>query len=152
VRQPLILREAAELRIALRIPAVAVLAAVLMVGGAHGGETWVQVPGVKPGVRFEVDAESVTTRGGRVEFWERVEYEKPTIKDDASLRLIKVKKVLRVMDCQAHTQGFREAMAFSTDARLIEHIMLGRAGMTMTPIPPGTIAAWQLAWACKAER
>jgi Surface-adhesin protein E len=132
--------------------AVAVLAAFVTVGGAQGGETWVQVPGVKPGVRFEVDAESVNARDGRVEFWERVEYEKPAIKDDASLRLIKVKKVLRVMDCQAHTQGFREAMAFSTDARLIEHIVLGGAGITMTPIPPGTIAAWQLAWACKAVR
>jgi hypothetical protein len=27
--------------------------------------------------------------------------------------------------------------------------MLGGAGITMTPVPPGTIAAWQLAWACK---
>jgi Surface-adhesin protein E len=140
------------LRIVLRMLAVAVVAAVVMVDGARGGETWIQVPGVRPGVRFEVDAESLITRAGRVEFWERVEYEKPTIKDDASLRLIKVKKVLRVMDCQAHTQGFREAMAFSTDARLIEHIVLGGAGINMTPIPPGTIAAWQLDWACKAVR
>jgi hypothetical protein len=132
--------------------AVAVVTAVVMVGAVRGGETWIQVPGVKPGVRFEVDAESVNVRGGRVEFWERVEYEKPTIKDDASLRLIKVKKVLRVMDCQARTQGFREAMAFSTDARLIEHILLGGAGITMTPVPPGTIAAWQLDWACRAVR
>jgi Surface-adhesin protein E len=132
--------------------AVAVVTAVVMVGGVRGGETWIQVPGVKPGVRFEVDAESVNVRGGRVEFWERVEYENPTIKDDASLRLIKVKKVLRVMDCQARTQGFREAMAFSTDARLIEHILLGGAGITMTPVPPGTIAAWQLDWACRAVR
>ena len=123
-----------------------VLAATACV--AHAAENWIQVPGVKRGILFEVDAESVIARGGRVEFWERVEYEKPSIKDEASLRWIKVKKVLRVMDCKAHTQGFREAMAFSTDARLIEHVMLGGAGINMTPIPPGTIAAWQLDWAC----
>jgi hypothetical protein len=140
------------LGIVLRMLAVAVVAAVVLVDGVRGGETWIQVPGVRPGVRFEVDAESLVTRAGRVEFWERVEYEKPTIRDEASRRWIKVKKVLRVMDCEAHTQGFREAMAFSTDARLIEHILLGRAGIDMTPIPPGTIAAWQLAWACKAAR
>ena len=87
-----------------------------------------------------------------MEFWERVEYAKPSIKDEASLRMIKVKKVLRVMDCADRTQGFREAMAFSTDARLIEHVMLGGAGITMTPVPPGTIAAWQLDWACKVAR
>jgi hypothetical protein len=118
------------LGIVLRMLAVAVVAAVVLVDGVRGGETWIQVPGVRPGVR--------------------VEYEKPTIRDEASRRWIKVKKVLRVMDCEAHTQGFREAMAFSTDARLIEHILLGGAGIDMTPIPPGTIAAWQLAWACKA--
>lgn len=121
-------------------------------GVARANENWIQVPGVKPGLRFEVDAASVINRGGRVEFWERVEYEKPSIKDEASLRLIKVKKVLRVMDCQARTQGFREAMAFSTDARLIEHIMLGGAGISMAPVPPKTIAAWQLDWACKVAK
>ena len=130
--------------------ALAVLAATA--GAAHAAEKWVEVPGVKPGVRFEVDAESVSVRGGRVEFWERVEYEKPAIKDEASLRLIKVKKVLRVMDCKARTQGFREAMAFSSDARLIEHVMLGGAGIQMSPVPPGTIAAWQLDWACKLAK
>jgi len=57
-----------------------------------------------------------------------------------------------VMDCKARTQGFREAMAFSTDARLIEHIMLGGAGISMAPVPPKTIAAWQLDWACKVAR
>ncbi len=128
---------------------VAVAAAASAV---HAAENWVQVPGVKPGVRFEVDAESVISRGERVEFWERVEYAKPSIKDEASLRMIKVKKVLRVMDCEARTQGFREAMAFSTDARLIEHVMLGGAGIAMTPVPPGTIAEWQLDWACKVAR
>jgi hypothetical protein len=127
-------------------------AAAATAGAVHAAENWIQVPGVKPGVRFEVDAESVLSRGGRVEFWERVEYTKPSIKDEASLRLIKVKKVLRVMDCEARAQGFREAMAFSTDARLIEHVMLGGAGISMTPIPPGTIAEWQLDWACKVAR
>ena len=134
---------------------LAILAAAAGIGHAaegHAAENWVQVPGAKQGVRFEVDAESVISRGGRVEFWERVEYEKPSIKDEASLRFIKVKKVLRVMDCEARTQGFREAMAFSTDARLIEHVMLGGAGISMTPVPPGTIAAWQLDWACRIAR
>ncbi|MGB8436489.1 MAG: surface-adhesin E family protein [Burkholderiales bacterium] len=121
-------------------------------GAAHAAENWIQLPGVKPGVRFEVDAESVIGRGERVEFWERVEYATPSIKDEASLRLIKVKKVLRVMDCKARTQGLREAMAFSTDARLIEHVMLGGAGISMSPVPPGTIAEWQLDWACKVAR
>lgn len=106
------------------------------------------VAGAKPGIRFEVDAGSIVRRGDRVEFWERVEYEKPTIRDEASLRLIKVKKVLRVMDCKARTHGFREAMAFSLDARLIEHVLHGGAGIHMDPVPPRTIAAWQLAWAC----
>ena len=129
---------------------LAVLAATAWV--AHAGENWIQVPGAKRGIHFEVDAESVIARGGRVEFWERVEYEKPSIKDEASLRWIKVKKVLRVMDCKARTQGFREAMAFSTDARLVEHVMLGGAGITMTPIPAGTIAAWQLDWACEIAK
>jgi len=131
---------------------LALLAAATGIGHAaagHAAENWIQVPGAKPGVRFEVDAESVISREGRVEFWERVEYAKPSIKDEASLRWIKAKKVLRVMDCKARTQGFREAMAFSTDARLIEHVMLGGAGINMTPIPPGTIAAWQLEWACR---
>ena len=127
--------------------AIAVLAAVA--GLASAAENWVAVPGVKPGVRFEVDADSVVARGARVEFWERVEYEKPSIKDEASLRWIKVKKVLRVMDCKERTQGLREAMAFSSDARLIEHVMLGGAGVRMSPVPDGTIAAWQLDWACK---
>jgi Surface-adhesin protein E len=121
-------------------------------GAAYAAENWIQVPGAKPGIHFEVDAESVIARGDRVEFWERVEYEKPSIKDEASLRWIKVKKVLRVMDCEARTQGFREAMAFSTDARLIEHVMLGGAGINMSPVPPGTIAAWQLDWACAIAR
>ena len=127
------------------------LAAVLVAttGGLSAGESWIEVPGARPGVRFEVDAESVIPRDGRVEFWERVEYAKPTIKDEASLRMIKVKKVLRVMDCKARTQGFREAMAFSSDARLIEHVLLGGAGINMTAVPAGTIAAWQLDWACK---
>lgn len=138
-------REPKILRFALRV----LVAVAATAGAAHAAENWIQVPGVKPGVRFEVDAESVIGRGGRVEFWERVEYANPSIKDEASLRLIKVKKVLRVMDCEARTQGFREAMAFSTDARLIEHVMLGGAGISMSPVPPGTIAAWQLDWACK---
>jgi len=134
---------------------LAILAGAASVGHApegHAAENWIRVPGAKPGVRFEVDAESVVSRGERVEFWERVEYEKPSIKDEASLRWIKVKKVLRVMDCKARTQGFREAMAFSTDARLIEHVVLGGAGISMTPVPPGTIAAWQLDWACGIAR
>jgi len=130
--------------------ALAVLAATA--GAANAAENWIVVPGVKPGVRFEVDADSLIVRGGRVEYWERVEYAEPTIKDEASLRLIKVKKVLRVMDCQARTQGFREAMAFSSDARLIEHVMLGGAGIQMSPVPAGTIAAWQLDWACKLAK
>lgn len=141
-------RESKTLRFASRV----LLALAATAGAPHAAENWIQVPGVKPGVRFEVDAESVIARGGRVEFWERVEYAKPSIKDEASLRLIKVKKVLRVMDCAARTQGFREAMAFSTDARLIEHVMLGGAGISMSPVPPGTIAAWQLDWACKVAR
>lgn len=136
------------MRLTLRV--LAVLAATVC--AVHAAESWIQVPGAKPGIRFEVDAESVTSRGERVEFWERVEYEKPSIKDEASLRWIKVKKVLRVMDCKARTQGFREAMAFSTDARLIEHVMLGGAGINMTPVPPRTIAAWQLDWACGLAR
>lgn len=107
-----------------------------------------QVAGAKPGIKFEVDAGSIVRRGDRVEFWERVQYEEPAVRDDASLRLIKVKKVLRVMDCRARTQGFREAMAFSTDARLIEHVMLNGTGIRMEPVPPRTIAAWQLDWAC----
>lgn len=127
-------------------------ALVATAGAAHAGETWIQVPGAKAGIRFEVDAESVITRSGRVEFWERIEYANPSIKDEASMRFIKVKKVLRVMDCAARTQGFREAMAFSTDARLIEHVMLGGAGISMAPVPPRTIAAWQLDWACKVAR
>jgi len=130
--------------------ALVILAA--MAGGASAAENWVEVPGVKPGVRFEVDADSVIVRSGRVEFWERVEYEKPTVKDEASLRLIKVKKVLRVMDCEARKQGFREAMAFSSDARLIEHVMLGGAGIQMSPVPEKTIAAWELDWACKLAK
>lgn len=136
------------MKFALRMLAILIVTA----GGARGGETWIQIPTTKPGVRFEVDAESVTIRSGRVEFWERVEYEKPTEKDDASLRLIKVKKVLRVMDCKARTQGFREAMAFSTDARLIEHILLGGAGIHMAPVPPGSVAELELNWACKPAR
>jgi hypothetical protein len=119
-----------------------------MAGVASAAENWVPIAGAKPGVRFEVDANSVVRRGDRVEFWERVEYEKPSVRDEASLRIIKVKKVLRVMDCKARTQGFREAMAFSTDARLIEHIVHGGAGIQMDPVPPRTIAAWQLDWAC----
>ena len=130
--------------------ALVILAATA--GGASAAENWVEAPGVKPGVRFEVDADSVIMRSGRVEFWERVEYEKPTVKDEASLRLIKVKKVLRVMDCEARTQGFREAMAFSSDARLIEHVMLGGAGIRMSPVPEKTIAAWELDWACKLAK
>ena len=130
--------------------ALVILAA--MAGEAGAAENWVEVPGVKPGVRFEVDADSVIVRSGRVEFWERVEYEKPTVKDEASLRLIKVKKVLRVMDCEARKQGFREAMAFSSDARLIEHVMLGGAGIQMSPVPEKTIAAWELDWACKLAK
>lgn len=128
-------------------PALALLAA-LAAAAAAAAENWVPVAGARPGVRFEVDAGSIVRRGDRVEFWERVEYEKPTLRDEASLRLIKVKKVLRVMDCKARTHGFREAMAFSTDARLIEHVLLGGAGIRMEPVPPRTIAAWQLAWAC----
>ncbi|MCC6609441.1 MAG: hypothetical protein IT515_07175 [Burkholderiales bacterium] len=122
-------------------------------GAARAAENWVSVAGARPGIRFEVDAGSIVRRGDRVEFWERVEYESPTVRDEASLRLIKVKKVLRVMDCKARTQGFREAMAFSTDARLIEHVLLGSVGIQMDPVPPRTIAAWQLEWACaKAMR
>ena len=133
------------MRFVLRVAAVLIATTV----GLSAGESWIEVPGARPGVRFEVDSQSVTVRDNRVEFWERVEYANPTIKDEASLRMIKVKKVLRVMDCKARTQGFREAMAFSSDARLIEHVLLGGAGIRMAPVPDGTIAAWQLDWACK---
>ena len=133
------------MRFVLRVAAVLIATTV----GLSAGESWIEVPGARPGVRFEVDAESVIARDNRVEFWERVEYANPTIKDEASLRMIKVKKVLRVMDCKERTQGLREAMAFSSDARLIEHVMLGGAGVRMSPVPDGTIAAWQLDWACK---
>lgn len=111
-------------------------------------EDWLVLNPHEKNVFIAIDPGSVVKQGGKVIFWERVEFERPEEKDEVSGRMIKYKRVQRIMDCAAKTQGVLRGSTFGENNKLIEAIILDAEKVPMNPVPPGTVAHQQFEIVC----
>lgn len=112
--------------------------------------SWRAMPTQVTNVLFSVDEASLMRDGDRVSFWERLVYVVPP-NDDVSGKQVKEKRVHRVMDCAGKTQGHLYGAMIAEDGQRIEAVSVDAAKVQMMPIPPDTLAARELAWACAAK-
>ena len=126
------------------------LALLLVLGLSRGvyAQEWATVPTDAPNIRFAVDLASIERQDNVVVFKERLTYDKADKTDPARGLLIKEKLVRRVMDCSNKTQGMLTGSMRSDTGVLIELVTLERSQITMTPIPPGTLAEHELELIC----
>jgi hypothetical protein len=115
-------------------------------------ESWRAFGVSSPNVLFSVDEASLKRDANKVTFVERLVFVVPEQRDQASNRWVKEKRVLRVMDCTAKTQGHLQGSLLGEDGRLIEAQTVVPQEMNMTPIPPNSVAAEELQWACAGKQ
>ena len=126
------------------------LALLLLLGLSRGvcAQEWATIPTDAPNIQFAVDLASIERQDNVVVFKERLTYDKADKTDSASGLLIKEKLVRRVMDCGNKTQGMLSGSMRSDNGILIEHVILERSQIAMTPIPAGTLAEHELELIC----
>jgi hypothetical protein len=119
---------------------------------APAAEDWLVLNPQEKNVFIAIEQSSVVRQGEKALFWERVEFEQPIEKDEVSGRMIKYKRVQRVMDCAARTQGVLRGSSFGENHKLIEAIIFEAEKVEMSPVAPGTIAQMQFEIACKQSK
>lgn len=112
--------------------------------------TIIKTPGAN--IQFAVDLSSLQSEEGVVNFKERLVYEKADKIDPTSGVAIKEKLVHRVMDCDNRTQGMLSGSMRNEAGGLIEMITYDRSQLVMAPIPPGTLAEYELELVCKKSK
>jgi hypothetical protein len=127
---------------------IVLLLAVAWTNASHGAEDWHVFTSNGANISLAIDKASVIRQGATVKFWERVEFEKPEQQDEVSGRMIKFKRIHRVMDCSARTQGVLRGSLFAENGKLIEASISEPASVQMSSIPPGTLAEQELDLAC----
>jgi hypothetical protein len=124
----------------------------LLLAQSAQAESWRAFGVSAPNVLFSVDEASLKRDANKVRFVERLVFVVPEQRDQASNRWVKEKRVLRVMDCDAKTQGHLQGSLLGDDGRLIEAQTVAAEEMDMTPIPANSVAAEELQWACAGRR
>ena len=120
----------------------------LLLAQSAQAESWRAFGVSSPNVLFSVDEASLKRDANKVRFIERLVFVVPEQRDQTSNRWVKEKRVLRVMDCDAKTQGHLQGSLLGDDGRLIEGQTVAPEEMNMTPIPANSVAAEELQWAC----
>lgn len=118
---------------------------------AFAEEDWISLPTSAPDVTFTIDQASIERQGNIVKFWEKITFEKPDVKDEASGMMIKEKKVNRIMDCTGHTQGVISGATYGENGRFITSVEFSAAQIRMNAIPPGTLADEEFNLVCFSE-
>lgn len=124
----------------------------LLLAQSAQAESWRAFGVSSPNVLFSVDEASLKRDANKVRFVERLVFVVPEQRDQTSNRWVKEKRVLRVMDCDAKTQGHSQGSLLGDDGRLIEAQTVTPEEMNMTPIPANSVAAEELRWACAARQ
>lgn len=118
---------------------------------AFAEEDWIRLPTSAPDITFTIDKASVERQGNIVKFWEKITFEKPDVKDEASGMMIKEKKIHRIMDCAVHTQGVISGATYGENGRFITSVEFSAAQIRMNAIPPGTLADEEFNLVCFSE-
>lgn len=137
---------------AVHAPVSIAAAVVLLVPFLALAESWRAFGVSSPNVLFSVDEASLKREGSKAYFVERLVFVVPVQRDASSGQMIKEKRVLRVMDCAARTQGYLRGSLLAADGRLIEAVTTDPADLKMTAIPTPSLAAEELGWACAAGK
>lgn len=124
----------------------------LLLAQSAQAESWRAFAVSSRNVLFSVDEASLKRDANKVRFVERLVFVVPEQRDQTSNRWVKEKRVLRVMDCDAKTQGHLQGSLLGDDGRLIEAQTVVPEEMKMTPIPVNSIAAEELQWACAGSK
>ena len=130
------------------IVAVSALICVGISCTASAAEEWVTIPTNASDVTFSIDKGSVECKKHTVRFWEKITYGQPDVVDQASDKLVKEKKVHRIMDCLKNTQSLIYGATYADDGKFITSVSFDESKIKMTAIPPGTLAAEELALVC----
>jgi len=124
------------------------LVCVCIAPAVSAAEDWVTIPNSDPNITFSFDKSSVLRRGNLVSVWEKMVYTQPQIKDEASGKMIKEKKVHRLMNCEAYTQGVIFGATYAENGRFISSVSYDEPQAQMSPVPSGTLAAEELRLVC----
>lgn len=111
-------------------------------------EDWLTIPTNSPNISFAIDKSSVERSGESVQFWEKMLFSKPEVKDEGSGKMIKEKRVQRVMHCQERTQGVVYGATYGEDGVFITSTSFDGAQRAMVAIPPGTVAEQEFRLLC----
>ena len=115
---------------------------------SFAAEEWITIPNSDPNIMFSIDKASIEREGNLVRFWERLVFTQPKIKDEASDKMVKEKKVHRLMSCAENTQGFISGATYAENGRFISSVSFDNPQAQMSLIPPGTLAAEELGLVC----
>jgi hypothetical protein len=124
------------------------LACVCTTTAACAAEEWITIPNSDPNITFSFDKASIARRGNLVRVWEKMVYTQPQIKDEASGKMIKEKKVHRLMNCDDYTQGVIYGATYTENGRFISSVSYDEPQAQMSAVPFGTLAAEELRIVC----
>lgn len=116
---------------------------------AMAAESWLALPNSNSNILFSVDENSLIRKNDIVKFKERLIYVRPELTDTVSGKMIKEKIVRRIMNCKERTQAYIYAALIAENGKRLEESFLNEDKVTMTAIPPKSLADTELEWACK---
>lgn len=124
------------------------LVCVCTAPAAFAAEDWITIPNSDPNITFSFDKGSIERRGNLVRVWEKMVYAQAQIKDEASGKMVKEKKIHRLMHCADYTQGVIFGATYTENGRFISSISYDEPQTQMSAIPSGTLAAEELRLVC----
>jgi hypothetical protein len=116
--------------------------------GAAAAEQWVAIEADAGNLAFSIDVASIERKGETVAFRERVIFANPDQRDAISGKLIKEKHALRVMRCNARTQGVKTGWLYDEDRRMSERVSVEEHLVHWLPVPPGSVAEREFDLVC----
>jgi hypothetical protein len=114
-------------------------------------EQWVPIEATAENLEFSVDVASIQRKGETVTFRERVVFINPNQRDAVSGRFIKEKHALRIMQCQAKTQGIKSGSLLDADGRTIESVSVEDRLIQWLPVLEGTVSERELNLVCETK-
>ena len=128
------------------------LACVCTAPAVFAAEDWIPIPNSDPNITFSFDKGSIERRGNLVRVWEKMVYTQAQIKDEASGKMVKEKKVHRLMHCADYTQGVIFGATYAENGRFISSVAYDEPQAQMSAVPSGTLAAEELRLVCLLAR
>jgi hypothetical protein len=125
--------------------------AVLSGVNAMAAEQWTPIETTTENLAFSIDVASVQRKGETVTFRERLVFTNPEQRDAVSGKLIKAKHALRVMRCNAKTQGVKSGTLVDEYGRAIETVSIEDRLIHWLPIPVGSVAERQFDLVCEPK-